>query len=164
MNKQEILSEIKSIAEANNGKAPGAQRFATLTGLRKSDWYPKLWLRWNDAITEAGCQPNAFCSAHDSEFLIQKYIELIRELDHFPIEGELAIKRKADNNFPSRGAFQQLGSKPERAKEILQFCEGKPEYNDVVAHCKTVAETNQNKSTETNANQASVGFVYLRNR
>jgi hypothetical protein len=161
MHKQEILSEIKRITEANNGKAPGAQRFATETGLRKSDWYPNIWLRWGDAITEAGCQPNAFCSAHDTDLLINKYIELIRELDRFPIEGELAIKRKTDSSFPSRGAFLQLGSKPERAQKIMQFCNGKAEYNDVISHCKEVVKTKQDNVVPNSTNSTNAGFVYL---
>lgn len=116
MNRQEILSEIKRITQQSNGKAPGFQRFATESGIRKSDWYPHLWLRWVDAISEAGCQPNVFITALDTNFLITNYIELIRELGHFPIEGELRIKGRTDKGFPSHGAFSQLGSKQKRLR------------------------------------------------
>ena len=92
MNKQKILSEIQRIAAENDGKAPGWQRFATETGIRKSDWYPNLWLRWSDAIREGGCQHNAFCSAHESNFLIAKYIELIRGLAIFQLKASLRLR------------------------------------------------------------------------
>ncbi len=72
MDKEEILSEIKRLTRESSGKAPGSQKFANETGMRKSDWYPNLWLRWGDAISEAGCKPNKFHVAHDKEFLINK--------------------------------------------------------------------------------------------
>ncbi len=121
MNKQEIISEIKRIAQECDGKAPGFQRFATVAGVRKSDWYPNLWLRWGDAIIEAGCRPNVFIAAYDTNFLILKYIELIRELGHFPIEGELRIKNKTDKNFPNHSSFSQLGSKQDRVQKVIEY-------------------------------------------
>ncbi len=47
------------------------------------------------------------------EFLIKKYIELIRELGRFPIEGELRHKRRVDRSFPNHDAFNALGGKAE---------------------------------------------------
>ncbi|KAF0143970.1 MAG: hypothetical protein FD156_2244 [Nitrospirae bacterium] len=161
MNKQEIISEIKRIAKECNGKAPGFQRFASETGVRKSEWYPNLWLRWSDAIIEAGCRPNDFSVAYDVAFLIGKYIELIRELDHFPIEGELAIKNKTDKKFPSRSAFSQLGSKQERVQKVIEYCKEKSEFNDIISHCKAAARSTSNKSDSTNSNSIKAGYVYI---
>lgn len=145
MNKQEILSEIKRTAAENNGKAPGSQRFAAVTGIRKSDWFPKLWLRWGDALSEAGCPPNAYSSAYDSSILIARHIELIREFGHFPIEGELIIKKNADNDFPSPRSFYQLGSKQERAQKIIDYCQGQSEYDDIISCCSIVARNARKK-------------------
>ncbi len=161
MNKQEIISEIKRIAKECGGKAPGFQRFAAETGVRKSDWYPNLWLRWSDAINEAGCQPNEFISAYDTDFLITKYIELIRELGHFPIEGELRIKKNTDKDFPSHSGFYQLGSKQERAQKIIEYCQGKSEFDDIVSHCSKVTKSAHNKLDLINSDSDNIGYVYL---
>lgn len=161
MNKEEILSEIKRLTKESGGKAPGTRKFSNETGMRKSDWYPNLWLRWGDAINEAGCKPNEFQSAHSKEHLINKYIELIRELSHFPIEGELLIKRKADSNFPNANAFIQLGSKQERVKEIAGFCESKPEYDDVLQLCLKEIKHSKIPAKDTNSKDNIVGYVYL---
>lgn len=158
MNKQEIISEIKRIAKKCDGKAPGFQSFATKTGIRKSEWYPNIWLRWSDAINEAGCQSNDFITAYDINFLITKYIELIRELGHFPIEGELRIKKKNDKDFPSHNCFSQLGSKQERAQKIIEYCQGKSEYDDIISHCSLVEKS---KPDLTNSDSGNVGYVYL---
>ncbi len=161
MNKQEIISEIKRIAKECGGKAPGFQRFASETGAHMSDWYPHLWLRWGDAISEAGCQPNKFISAYDTDFLITKYIELIRELGHFPIEGELRIKRKTDKDFPSHSGFSQLGSKQERVRKIIEYCQGKSELDDIISYCLEIAKAPQKKSDLTYSNSDILGYVYL---
>ena len=161
MNKQEILSEIKRLAEENGGKAPGFQRFSSETDLRKSDWYPNLWLRWGDAISEAGCASNDFITAYDTNFLIQKYIELIRELGHFPIEGELRIKRKTDENFPSHSGFSQLGGKQDRIEKIIEYCKGKNEFEDIVSICEAVSKPSHKRTDSSNTGPENVGYVYL---
>ncbi|MDA8085375.1 MAG: DUF86 domain-containing protein [Nitrospiraceae bacterium] len=90
----------------------------------------QFWLRWSDALKEAGCQTNSFTPAFPIDFLITKYIELIRELGRFPIEGELDIKGRSDKDFPNRMTFsKRLGSKPERAAKILNFCK---EHNEII--------------------------------
>ena len=161
MNKQEIISEIRRIAKECGGKAPGSQLFASETGVRRSDWYPNLWLRWGDAISEAGCQPNDFISAYDTDFLITKYIELIRELGHFPIEGELRIKKKTDKDFPSHSGFSRLGSKQERVEKIIEYCQGKSEFDDIILHCLEVAKSTHNKPDLINSDSDKTGYVYL---
>lgn len=161
MDKQEILAEIRRIAKECGGKAPGVQRFASETGLRKSDWYPNLWLRWGDAINEAGCQPNDLISAYDTNFLIKKYIELIRELGYFPIEGEIRIKRKIDKNFPSHSGFSQLGSKQERAQKIIEYCQGKDEFADIIPCCLEVAKAERKGADSNTTATAKMGYVYL---
>jgi hypothetical protein len=160
MDKQEIKSELRRIAAENGGKAPGFQRFARETGLRKSDWYPHLWLRWGDAVSEAGLQPNALLTAYDICHLIEKYIELIRELGRFPIEGELKIKRRKDPSFPTPGAFSKLGSKQERIRKITEFCQSRAGLDDVLSCCLAVTDVERNRSDSADSN-LDVGFVYL---
>jgi len=50
MDKQEIVEEIRRTAQKNKGKVLGQERFEKETGIRRSDWYPYHWLRWNDAV------------------------------------------------------------------------------------------------------------------
>lgn len=161
MEKQAILDELKRIAEESGGKSPGFQRFSSETGLRKSDWYPHLWLRWGDAIQEAGLPENEFISAFDPELLILKYIELIRELGHFPVEGELRIKAKEDQSFPSHSAFAKLGGKSVRVRKIAKYCEGKPEYENVLRICDGVALPKKKVEGPIEPDASARGYVYL---
>lgn len=77
--RQQILAEIKRLAADNGGQAPGRQAFARTTGVRMSDWYPHIWLRWGDALAEAGYPPNQLQTKASDEVLIAKYIDLAGE-------------------------------------------------------------------------------------
>jgi hypothetical protein len=93
--------------------------------------------------------------------LIKKYIELIRELGRFPIEGDLVHKRIADRSFPNRDAFNTLGGKRQRAARILGYCQTHEGYEDVVPFCQTVASSSTAELDEVMSEASSVGYVYL---
>jgi hypothetical protein len=54
--KQQILNGIRRLANENGGRAPGKGQFHNETQFSESDWYGKIWLRWNDAVEEAGLE------------------------------------------------------------------------------------------------------------
>ena len=149
------------MAAQDGGKAPGSQRFQSQTGIAKHNWYPQLWLRWGDAIREAACQQNVFITSFDSEFLIKKYIELIRELQSFPIEGQLKVKRKLDRSFPNPSAFSRLGSKWHRASEVLQYCQTHEGFSDVIPICMDVIASKPMDRQDQFATGFAPGYVYL---
>ncbi len=159
--KQQILDMIRRMAVQHGGKAPGAQRFASCTGIGKSEWYPNLWLRWGDAVREAGCRANSLNQAFSEESLIQKYVDLIRELGRFPIEGDLRQKRMVDKSFPNRHAFSRLGRKPERAARILEFCQSNTGCEDVVPLCQKVASSSPTSTDDVTPEAPSFGYVYF---
>ncbi len=163
MNKQQILDEIRRIASVSGGKVPGSQRFESETGLRKVDWYPRLWLRWGDAIREAGLEPNLLSAPFSKELLIEKYISLIRELGRFPIEGDLVRKRDDDKTFPNRGAFKSLGSKAQRAVYILEYCRarGDTDLQDVIDICGAAQDLTPPDAVDRLVGNHAMGYVYL---
>jgi hypothetical protein len=54
MDKQHILEEIRRTAAANNGEPLGVARFFQETGIKETDWRGKFWVRWGEALREAG--------------------------------------------------------------------------------------------------------------
>ena len=80
IDKAHIIREIKRIANANGGKPPGVQIFERETGIKQWDWYPDTWLRWNDALEEAGYLPNKLQGRIGDEVVIEKYIAARRHL------------------------------------------------------------------------------------
>lgn len=163
INKAHIIDEIRRIAKANGGKAPGSQALKSQSGIKKSDWYPHIWLRWSDALVEAGYAPNQFQSRASDELLIQAYTGLIRELGRVPIEGEIRRKAREDKNFPSHTSFSRFGGKEKLINATAQFCAKRTDLNDILSILEKL-ERPSRKSLELDldaGSNAATGFVYL---
>jgi len=145
MDKQGILNEIRKTAEANGGVPLGTARFLQETGIKETDWGGKFWVRWGDALREAGFEPNMFNQAYDTTMVIEKLVSLIRELGKFPVRRELQLKARADKSFPSANVFARLGSKERIASTVLDYCKNLQGYEDVIALCSPIV-TGQAKS------------------
>jgi hypothetical protein len=105
VDKTYILDEIKRTAQENGGRALGKEKFYAETGVKESDWSGKYWARWGDAVREAGLEPNKMQGAYDQQFVVEKFITLMRELGHFPVRNEMRLKSRQDKTFPSEKTF-----------------------------------------------------------
>ena len=162
MNRQEIINEIKRTAVANGGRPPGRAAFEKATGIKASDWYGKYWARWNDAVVEAGFETRKLNPAYEREFVIGKFISLIRELGHFPVTGEIRLKAKNDTDFPHHNTFDNhLGTKSERAQNVIAYCREKGGSDDVIAICEAHANTSDNIESVAEVAPEQIGYVYL---
>jgi hypothetical protein len=161
--KHNILREIKRVAIANGGKAPGWQTFERETSIKKSDWYPHIWLRWGDALIEAGHAPNQLQTKIDDEILIQKYIGLVRELGKIPVDGEIRRKAKSDTSFPSHTVFLRFGGKEKLLEVVARYCYDKPSFEDISTLCAKhrSASTPNLKGERETESKVTTGFVYL---
>lgn len=163
IDKAHILSEIRRIAKANGGNAPGSQALNSQSGIKKSDWYPHMWLRWGDALVEAGYAPNQFQSKTSDESLMRAYIGLIRELGRVPIEGEIRRKAKSDNAFPSHTSFSRFGGKEKLIDAGIEFCKRSTGCDDILAIlAKAKSPSTLPLEHELDAGpRVATGFVYL---
>jgi Meiotically Up-regulated Gene 113 (MUG113) protein len=161
MNKEHILQEIKRTAKENGGIPLGRLRFFRETGIKESDWKGKLWARWNDAVSEAGLEPNKKTSAYEESLLIDKYISLMRELGRFPVVAEIRMKVRSDASFPNDRTFERFGSKPQFAAKILDYCQTRSGYEDVAALCAAIADRPKDNGEDVDDGQTVIGYVYL---
>jgi hypothetical protein len=157
MDKSYILAEIKRTAEANGDIPLGRDRFFQETGIKDSDWSGRFWVRWGEAVAEAGLKPNTLQVPTDENVLIDKYIGLIRELGRLPVKGDLMMKRRLDASFPSHNTFTRFGDKPRLVARIRDYCQGRQGYEDVLALCQTAEQSSDGNL----ALAESFGFVYL---
>jgi hypothetical protein len=124
-----------------------------------SDWYPHIWLRWGDALEEAGFEANRLAEKIDADVVLDRYVAFIRELGRVPLNAELKVKAKGDPTFPSHGVFDKFGGKAallaatrERAERI-----GAADVLAVLPNATAVTETSDLGS----AKRIRTGFVYL---
>ena len=101
MKKADILQEIKRTTDANGGIPLGSQKFKSETGITKADWQ-KHWARWGEAVLEAGFAPNQLVRAYDRNALLDKYVQLARELGRLPTSADLRLKAHNDIAFPKQ--------------------------------------------------------------
>jgi hypothetical protein len=112
MTRKQILEEIRRTAAANAGKPLGAQRLFGETGIKRAHWR-RYWARLGDAHREAGCEPNKMTASRTDEDLLSNLAELVRELGHFPVEGEIRLKAINHAGFPSHNTFGKFGGRVE---------------------------------------------------
>ncbi len=161
MNKEHILDQIRRIASANGGKAPGIAVFERETGISRNDWFPHLWLRWGDAVVEAGYAANQLQGALSEEFVLLRYIELVRELGRIPVKGELLRKAKADKTFPSEKVFYR-GGKEGLLERVVRYCQDHPGHEDVIMLCNEYKQSSESvETTIEKKTKITTGFVYL---
>lgn len=161
MHKRRVTDEIKRIAAKNDGRAPGREKFESETGIKVSDWYPHLWLRWGDALSEAGFSPNKMQRALSDDAVLEKYIGLVRELGRLPVHGELLLKSRNDSSFPSKMVFARFGGKKGLLAALLKYCETRSGFDDVAALCTLAKSSQIAKSDKEEIPKIATGFVYL---
>jgi hypothetical protein len=140
------------------------------SGIRSHYLQGGFWLNWSDAVREAGYHPNQLQGAYGEDILIAKLISLSREVGHFPTYAEICIKAGIDARFPASQTSKRLGTKPQLANKILNYCRSHDGFDDMLTFCTPIAvrEAESDKSEEvadgsaTNSDGGTKqGFVYM---
>lgn len=160
MTKAQILAEIQRTAQANGGVPLGRARFAAETGIRESDWDGRYWVRWNDALAEAGYPPNELQGRTPDETLFSKLAEEVRRLGQLPTRSELKLRRRQDSTFPNDKVFDRLGPKATWPARLVRRFEGDADMADVVAILEPLV-IEVEPEEEPLAKPGEQGFVYL---
>lgn len=96
-----ILQEIRRLASADGGQAPGQRLFAKETGIAEHQWRGRHWARWGDALKDAGFEPNDWKGKSDADVVLSGVIAACRYYGHLPTQSELEILRRTDPSIPS---------------------------------------------------------------
>jgi hypothetical protein len=162
--KEHVLAEIRRTAAGNGGRALGKARFAAETGIREADWSGRYWARWNDALADAGFEPNEMQDSFPVGHVVASLALFIHELGRFPTVPELKMKRRDDSSFPSHNTIAKLGSKAVRARRVLDYCSERDDLEDVAAICAPLAEAAVDRVDNGDvvpSGDEPFGFVYL---
>lgn len=158
--RERILTEIKRLASENDGKAPGKAYFQQQTGIAESDWYGKIWVRWSDAVREAGISPNEMNERLSSNLVLDKYAEVCRHYGKPPTSGELRLYGRNTPDFLSHNTFAtHFGSKKDLIAALREraVTRGEGDLISILPASQTISEPVQSGK----ASNASEGWVYL---
>ena len=163
MTKEDIIHLIKETASNNAGKPLGEKKFYDQTGVKKSDWHGKFWVRWSDAVKESGLEPNKFITeAEPIEILLETLARLIKNQGRFPSPAELKMAHNNDPSIPSYQVIRKrLGGKHDQAKKILDFCLSHNRYELTQKICNEVLSTAKVELPSKKTKEESLGKVYL---
>ena len=101
-----ILAELRRIAAAQGGRPPGKQSFAQQTGITGSRWSGIIWLKWSEAVIEAGFEPNAWNQAADRTAMLEELGHLTLILGKVPTWAEIKMHRLRKPEFLSVNAVR----------------------------------------------------------
>ena len=160
MDKSQILSEIKRTAKENGGVPLGRLRFEAETGIKYSDWRGKFWVRWGEAVAEAGFSPNKLQEARPEEEILGALASFVRDLGRFPVSDEIKLKARSSPGFPWHNTFTRFGGKRSLAARLRDFCAARGE-SDVAAICSEVAGDASALEGAREKPSVPVGYVYL---
>lgn len=158
--KEHLIEEIRRTAAENGGQPLGQRSFQTATGIRDSDWLGKHWLRWSDALTEAGFAPNLKNQAISDARLLELYAKAARDVGHLPLKSELLMRAHKDPNFPTYQTFLKFGRRPVLHARLAEW--GKENgFADVAAMCEAARVSPDPTAKRSKTTNAVIGWVYL---
>jgi hypothetical protein len=158
LDRQQILDAIRECAEGNGGVPLGRRTFVQRTGIKASD-VDRHWVRWSDAITDAGFLPNAMNTALEDDFVLGALADLTRRLGHYPVNNELRHHSARTPGFPNSKTIQnRYGDKQGTMRRLKEFCSTHQDYLDVLHLLPEATEVQQSTAAAT---AQSKGWVYL---
>jgi hypothetical protein len=158
--RERILSEIRRLAAANGGVAPGKGPFQRETGITESDWYGKLWLRWNDAVSDAGLTPNKKQERLSSDLVLDKYAEVCRHYGKPPSSAELRFYAREAVGFISHNTFAKHFGSQQGVIAALRDRAMLRGEDDLIAILPADASA-EDLLVSSNSTHISEGWVYL---
>jgi hypothetical protein len=159
--KEHILADIRRLAVADGGIPPGVQAFQRATGIKESVWRGRYWVNWGQALMEAGYAPNSWVQEIPEHELLGKLAVLVSELGHYPVNSELALRRRNDPDIPSvKTLSTRYGSAQATADALLRYARKEGDAAlAAICEARIAAETPRPKQIREKGE--TVGCVYL---
>lgn len=154
-----ILQEIRRLASANDGQAPGQKLFAKETGIAEHQWRGRYWARWGDALKDAGFEPNDWTGKLDSDEVLNGVAYAVRQFGRLPTRAELLLRRKVDSAIPSDQAIRRhFGRRNDLIAALVKRATDDPAYADIAAMLPAVAPM---PAAPRLSSKPVEGYVYL---
>jgi hypothetical protein len=157
-----IISEIRRLAASNGGAAPGEKKFIRATGIARSNWNGVHWLRWSEAVAEAGLLPNMWKQRTDRDEVLKALAGLCRRLRRLPIWAEVTMERRTDPAFPGPYSLAaHFGGIEKLASALRRLAVRDPAWADLLDYLPERAARPAPFDGRTRRGAGAEGLVYL---
>jgi hypothetical protein len=154
-----ILQEIRRLASANGGQAPGQKLFAKETGIAEHQWRGRYWARWGDALREAGFAPNDWNGKSNANAVLSGVITACRYCGHLPTQSELEALRRTDPSVPHPNVVRSnFGGRSDMIAALAKHIETDAALFDVAA---MLPEQSNDALQRRPSSKSIEGFMYL---
>lgn len=159
--KQQILSEIQRLAAIYDGRL-SIRKFCEESGIKEHQMLGVHWVRWNDALTDAGIKTtNSFFQPRiEDTAVIEALAQLIQRSGKWPKDNDLLMERRTNQNFPSIKVIRRVRSASPLAARILSYCSGQPSLSIAAQIAEEVAKVESVESPSV-VLPAISGYVYM---
>jgi hypothetical protein len=161
MNREQILAEIKRLADANAHTAIGERAFFAQTMLNRTVLRRAGFPNYGAAVEAAGYQRNELKQRYDDDTLFAPIARLARELGHCPTYGERAVERYKDSTFPGEASISRRTKVEPLVHGLVSWCRNQPEYHDVARLLDTAAGVATRVNDGARNRNIVTGYVYL---
>lgn len=160
--KEHILREIRRLADENGGKPVGVRKFRAAANINNSDWEGRYWVRWSDAVREAGYRPGEWnVQSHGDDDLLRILAGLTREYGRRPTQAELRMRKRTHPDQPGPEVFRRrLGESAVLHERLLTFADADPALADVARLLAATAPVTRS-ALKADAKPVVTGVVYL---
>lgn len=160
MTKEQILSEIRRVATERGGKV-SLRAFLADTGIPERQILGKYWVRWNDALAEAGIATSRFSRPRIEETsVIAAIAELLERLQKWPTGNELSLERRRNGAFPSLNVIRRLSKETSLPSKLVDYCAGH-ENLSTAARIATERMKAERSEPTVRACAPITGYVYM---
>lgn len=154
-----ILNEIRRLAAANGGQAPGSIAFTRNTAIAQHQWLGVYWARWGDALIEAGFAPNEWQQRLDSTEVLNAVIQVMRQVGRLPSEKEWQLQRQGQPALPTTRVLRRhFGSRADLVSRLAKRAQEDPECSDLASLLPTIVRPARAPSPPAGSKE---GLVYL---
>lgn len=135
------------------------EAFTRETGISSFYWWGRYWRSWSEFQAAAAVHsPRPPVQRIPDAGILQRYAELVLELDRIPTNTDLDFKRSRDRSFPDKLSLRRWKSRSNLLLKVMEYCEGKQQFEPVLQLLRRDVLNSLNQRLET---LQIKGFVYL---
>lgn len=160
--RDQILAQVRRLAELNGGEPVGERTFLAETRLSRRRLQRAGFPNYGAALEAAGFARKTLQQPFTDDQLFEPLARLTRQKGHFPTTNERQVERYRDSSFPGSDAYRRRGMLGPLEQALLTWCRTREAFQDVVAILQASLKAVGRPELQARRSRRVVnGYVYL---